>query len=208
MIGRTYQFLEKVGCLPSCLRFRQHMAKEMAHYASDCWDAEALTSYGWLEIVGIANRAAFDLNAHSKAAKVDLQVRETLPEAIEIETLTLTKASKTTIQKNLKSKPLIEAIEELSISKLEALQKQADAKEEISFTVPCTKETFVLKPEWLITERKVKKTNTVAYTPGVIEPSFGVDRILFTVFEHTYTRRPGQEVVEGKEDQVLNQIND
>lgn len=27
------------------LRFRQHMVNEMAHYASDCWDAELLTSY-------------------------------------------------------------------------------------------------------------------------------------------------------------------
>merc|ERR1712194_25026 len=77
MIGRTFEFLTKVGCNTNCLRFRQHMSKEMAHYASDCWDAESLTSYGWLEIVGIANRAAFDLTAHAKATKVDLKVRET-----------------------------------------------------------------------------------------------------------------------------------
>ena len=27
------------------LRFRQHMSNEMAHYATDCWDAECKTSY-------------------------------------------------------------------------------------------------------------------------------------------------------------------
>jgi len=32
------------------------MSDEMAHYAKDCWDAEILTSYGWVECVGMANR--------------------------------------------------------------------------------------------------------------------------------------------------------
>jgi glycyl-tRNA synthetase (class II) len=31
------------------------MANEMAHYAKDCWDAEVLTSYGWIECVGKKN---------------------------------------------------------------------------------------------------------------------------------------------------------
>jgi len=39
----------------------------MAHYSQDCWDCEIETSYGWVECVGIADRSAFDLNAHSKA---------------------------------------------------------------------------------------------------------------------------------------------
>ena len=38
----------------------------MAHYACDCWDAEMLTSYGWIECVGCADRSAFDLSQHSK----------------------------------------------------------------------------------------------------------------------------------------------
>lgn len=37
----------------------------MAHYAADCWDAEIESSYGWIECVGIADRSAYDLRAHS-----------------------------------------------------------------------------------------------------------------------------------------------
>uniref|UniRef100_A0A183JB51 Retrotrans_gag domain-containing protein n=1 Tax=Soboliphyme baturini TaxID=241478 RepID=A0A183JB51_9BILA len=44
-MARVHQFLVKVGVKPEKLRFRQHMANEMAHYACDCWDAECLTSY-------------------------------------------------------------------------------------------------------------------------------------------------------------------
>ncbi|VVA40922.1 PREDICTED: glycine--tRNA ligase, partial [Prunus dulcis] len=38
----------------------------MAHYAVDCWDAEIESSYGWIECVGIADRSAYDLRAHSE----------------------------------------------------------------------------------------------------------------------------------------------
>ena len=44
-LARIWMFLEKIGCDMSKVRFRQHMRNEMAHYASDCWDAELLTSY-------------------------------------------------------------------------------------------------------------------------------------------------------------------
>lgn len=44
----------------------------MAHYAKDCWDAEILTSYGWKECVGIADRSCFDLNCHAEASKKNL----------------------------------------------------------------------------------------------------------------------------------------
>lgn len=44
-LARVQQFLVGVGIREDRLRFRQHMSNEMAHYASDCWDAEILTSY-------------------------------------------------------------------------------------------------------------------------------------------------------------------
>jgi len=66
-LARICQFLTKIGIDPERLRFRQHMDKEMAHYACDCWDAEILVSPGWVECVGCADRAAFDLTQHSKA---------------------------------------------------------------------------------------------------------------------------------------------
>ena len=43
--------------------------------------------------VGIADRAAFDLNAHAKATGEDLQVKEKLDTPIEKEVFRLTKAA-------------------------------------------------------------------------------------------------------------------
>ena len=55
-MARIQQFLVKIGVDKKRLRFRQHMSNEMAHYACDCWDAELLSSYGWIECVGCADR--------------------------------------------------------------------------------------------------------------------------------------------------------
>ena len=38
----TQEFLKAIGVDGDRLRFRQHERNEMAHYAADCWDAEAL----------------------------------------------------------------------------------------------------------------------------------------------------------------------
>jgi glycyl-tRNA synthetase len=86
-MARIHQFLLKIGVDPSRLRFRQHMANEMAHYATDCWDAEIHNSYGWIECVGCADRAAYDLTVHSNKTGHPLIVRQALKEPIITERL-------------------------------------------------------------------------------------------------------------------------
>jgi glycyl-tRNA synthetase len=54
----------------------------VAHYAKSCFDAELLTSYGWVEAVGCADRACADLSWHTKASGVPLVVREMLKEPL------------------------------------------------------------------------------------------------------------------------------
>jgi glycyl-tRNA synthetase len=86
-VARIHQFLVKIGVDPTRLRFRQHMSNEMAHYATDCWDAEIQNSYGWTECVGCADRAAYDLTVHSKKTGHPLVVRQALKEPIVTERL-------------------------------------------------------------------------------------------------------------------------
>ena len=42
---RIYKFLELIGVDTKRVRFRQHMDNELAHYATDCWDADIHTSF-------------------------------------------------------------------------------------------------------------------------------------------------------------------
>lgn len=64
--------MTRLGIDKDRLRFRQHLANEMAHYAADCWDAEIECSYGWIECVGIADRSAYDLRAHTVRVQLTL----------------------------------------------------------------------------------------------------------------------------------------
>jgi len=74
-IARVNEFLESIGIPRAKIRFRQHHRDEMAHYAQDCWDAEFLSDrYGWMEIVGVADRGDYDLSSHASLSSVDMSV--------------------------------------------------------------------------------------------------------------------------------------
>jgi glycyl-tRNA synthetase (class II) len=66
-VGRIYLFLRKIGIREDRLRFRQHGHNEMAHYASDCWDAEIKMSY-----VGLGHSAPVHKRARAVVATVCL----------------------------------------------------------------------------------------------------------------------------------------
>ncbi|MHC1610105.1 MAG: glycine--tRNA ligase [Candidatus Methanospirareceae archaeon] len=72
-IARVNEFLESIGIPPARVRFREHHRDELAHYATDCWDAEFLSDkYGWMEIVGVADRGDYDLSAHASSLNLSL----------------------------------------------------------------------------------------------------------------------------------------
>ncbi|MCL4332353.1 MAG: glycine--tRNA ligase [Candidatus Thermoplasmatota archaeon] len=75
-IQRTHMLLVSLGVDPERLRFRQHLKSELAHYSSDCWDAEALMDGDWLEIVGIADRGTYDLKRHGDVSGTSMEVRD------------------------------------------------------------------------------------------------------------------------------------
>ena len=74
-VARVDEFLESIGLPRDRLHLRQHHRDEMAHYATDCWDAEFLSDkYGWMEIVGVADRGDYDLSAHAVSLNIDMRV--------------------------------------------------------------------------------------------------------------------------------------
>lgn len=122
-LARIHQFLIKIGINPTRLRFRQHMANEMAHYATDCWDAEIQNSYGWTECVGCADRAAYDLTVHMAKTGHPLVVRQALKEPIVTEKLTpeFNKKSfgKTFGKDNAAIQALIGGMDEAALAKMQ-----------------------------------------------------------------------------------------
>jgi len=187
-VARCFLFLTRLGVDERRLRFRQHLAKEMAHYAEDCWDAEIQCSYGWIECVGMADRSAFDLTAHAAKSKVDLSAYEKYAEPREVTEL-LVEPNKQLLGKEFKkeAKAVTEALAALSEQQALALRDrlQADGAVEVA---GCR-----LTPDMLRIELVTKQVSGRAFTPGVIEPSFGLGRIMYCLFEHCFYWREGDE---------------
>ncbi|GAB5568658.1 glycine--tRNA ligase [Prionailurus iriomotensis] len=203
-IGRIYLYLTKVGVSPDKLRFRQHMENEMAHYACDCWDAESKTSYGWIEIVGCADRSCYDLSCHARATKVPLVAEKPLKEPISflvtlttldssVNILKMFEPNKGAIGKAYKkdAKLVLEYLticEECYITEMEKL-----LNEKGEFTIETEGKTFQLTKDMVNVKRFQKTLHVEEVVPNVIEPSFGLGRIMYTVFEHTFHVREGDE---------------
>ncbi|KAL8164836.1 UNVERIFIED_CONTAM: hypothetical protein K2H54_010009 [Gekko kuhli] len=206
-IGRIYLFLVKVGISPSKLRFRQHMENEMAHYACDCWDAESKTSYGWIEIVGCADRSCYDLSCHARATKVPLAAEKPLKEPISFRnkpvlwqgSLPVTanvvqfEANKGAVGRAYKKEAKL-VLEYLAICDecyINEMEKLLNEKGEI--TIETEGKTFQLTKDMVTVKRFQKTLHVEEVVPNVIEPSFGIGRIMYTVFEHTFRIREGDE---------------
>ena len=175
-MAQTYDFLVKVGIDPARLRFRQHESDEMAHYATDCWDAEIHGSYGWIECVGIAHRGCYDLEAHEKATGKTLRARREFrePKVVEIDGWTMNGAT---------AGPAFRALAGQVKSVVEMLP--ADATFPMLCKLDDGQEVKVL-PEHV---KRLQRTETITgewYIPHVVEPAFGIDRIIWHILDHAY----------------------
>lgn len=176
------KFLNEIGIPDEVLRFRQHLAGEMAHYALDCWDVECLTDkYGWVEIIGIADRGDYDLTSHSQFSNDELNV------FMEYDQPKVVK--KTVVKPNLaKFGPVFKG----NSPKVKQAIEQADVAEIIQaiesdgkFTVELD-EVYEIPEELLIIEEVEEEIAGEKITPHVIEPSFGIDRIVYCTLLHSF----------------------
>ncbi|KAI1105894.1 glycyl-tRNA synthetase [Jackrogersella minutella] len=190
-LARIHLFLKKIGVDQSKIRFRQHMANEMAHYAADCWDAELLTSYGWVECVGCADRSAYDLSVHAKKTGAPLIVREQRAEPLVIEEWEVDLNKKKFGPHFKKDGKTVEAaVLATTQDQREALAKTLGEKGSIALEVAGVDDGKVEIPKDLITiERRTRVEHVREYTPNVIEPSFGIGRILYALMEHNFWTR-------------------
>lgn len=187
-MARTYLFLEKVGVNPQRMRFRQHLKTEMAHYACDCWDMEIHMSYGWIECVGHADRACYDLHQHSAATGVPMVASEKLSEPVLVERLVL-EPNRKLIGPKFKGaqKEVLKILEELTQEELENLQSQLQQNS------VATLKGFEIESSMVEIKSEKKNVHEIKYTPSVIEPSFGIGRVIYAILEHSFDQRDNDE---------------
>ena len=166
-LARAQNFLISIGVPPGKLRFRQHGSNEMAHYSSDCWDGEINTSLGWVEIVGVAHRGDYDLSAHGNASSREFRV----PIPGTEKEMELWKPDIGKLGKEFKgdAKLILEAI------------KNVELKPNTSLNI--NGKDIVLSEDYM--SQKTERRSEMVY-PNVVEPSFGLDRILYCLLESSW----------------------
>ena len=185
---RTQSWLEKIGVDPKRMRFRQHLKTEMAHYAADCWDMEIQMSYGWIECVGHADRACYDLESHGTKTGTAMNASMLLPAPKHVEQLIAEPQKKKIGPKFGKdAKTICSALESMDENAIKALQSQLNSEGKAVVG------GFEITPDLvnIVVEKKV--ISEIKYTPHVIEPSYGIGRILYAVLEHAFSVRNGDE---------------
>lgn len=175
----TQSFLLDIGIDPEKLRFRQHQQDEMAHYAEDCWDVELQMDINgretWIECVGIANRSCYDLERHMKATGQDLRAFHLFPEPVEEEVVRI-KPDLALIGRTFKgdAAKVRDHLMSLTPPFPESISLETDGN-----VLEITDEMYSI-------EKRVEKVSGRRYIPTVIEPSFGIDRILYAVLQHAF----------------------
>lgn len=193
----TYQlclalrFLKDLGIPEEVIRFRQHLSSEMAHYAIDCWDVEIETDrFGWIEIIGIADRTDFDLKSHSKHSKEDLRVFIEYSEP---------KTVHKVVAKPQMSKfgPLFKGDAPkilVALQDMDASEIQDSFHEKGDFTLEVDGKKHTLTPDIIDFQEEEEIVRGEKIFPHVIEPSYGLDRIIYSALLHGY-RKEGDRTI-------------
>ncbi|WP_254839404.1 glycine--tRNA ligase [Natronomonas marina] len=192
-LGESMAFYERIGVDMDRFRYRQHLPGELSHYAADCWDAETELGGNWIEVTGFAYRSDYDLRKHGEYSEEDFTIFRQYDEPKTVE--------RATVDPDMSylgptfgddAGDVVEALESLAARDRSAFDGEAVTVEVDgeSYTLPVEKTGFAVEEQTESGEH---------ITPHVVEPSFGVDRLVYSVLAHRY----GTDEVDGEERSYL-----
>jgi glycyl-tRNA synthetase len=187
-LGRSMEFYERIGIDMDRFRYRQHLAGERAHYAADCWDAETELGGNWIEVTGFAYRSDYDLSKHAEYSEESFTVFRQYDEPKTVERAVVDPdMSYLGPEFGGDAAAVAEALESLVARDRTAFDGDSVTVEVDgeSYTVPTEETGFRIEEQTEAGEH---------ITPHVVEPSFGVDRLVYSVLIHAH----GTDTVDGE----------
>ncbi len=192
-LGISKGWYDRVGVDMDRFRYRQHLPGELSHYASDTWDAETEIAGDWIEVTGFAYRGSHDLAAHDDHSGGEYTVFRGYDEPRTVERATVDPdMSYLGPEYGSRAADIAEALNELADTDPAVFEDgsvEVSVGEE-SYTVPAEATGFAVEE---VTE------SGEHITPHVIEPSFGVGRLTYTILAHNYR----EDVVDGEDRDYL-----
>ncbi|MFA1609680.1 glycine--tRNA ligase [Halobellus rubicundus] len=181
-LGVAQEWYERIGVDMDRFRFRQHLPGERAHYAADCWDAESEVDGDWIEIAGFAYRGDYDLSKHDEYGDDEFTIFRQFDEPKEVEEAVVEP------DMSVLGPEFGGAAGDVKAALEDLAERDPSAFEGDVVEVEVDGETHEVDADvanFRIEERTVSGEHI---TPHVIEPSFGVDRTVYTLLAHAYER--------------------
>jgi len=170
------KFLKELGVPLERQKFLGKLPQERAHYSAKSYDQMVLTErFGWVEVSGHAYRTDYDLSRHGEYSGHEMHLERRLKEAREIE--------------EVRVYPNPGALREKYGDRIgeviKAVQKNSQmiAKSLASGAEKVEVEGYEITRDMVFLRREVRRTDVEKFVPHVVEPSFGLDRILYVVLE-------------------------
>ncbi len=180
------RFLEQIGIDGANQRFFEKLPRERAHYSKQTFDLEIkLDKLGWTEVAGFAYRTDYDLQKHMQATGQDMRVFKPYPQPRERKVRRVI----------VKHEKLRETFGDdagrvaAALSQIDLPEMVRDGTRSVSvgaFRVPLN--CFEVK------EETVKESGS-KLVPHVVEPSFGVERLVYAAIEYGMRMKEGRLVL-------------
>ena len=178
-------FLEDLGIPFSKQRLREQLSDEKAHYSEQTFDQEVwLDRWGWTEISGHAYRTDYDLRNHMTHSGEDLRVfksYETPRHQIHIDV----KPLRERLTRDFGIQEAEEIIQLLSKTDPAIVARELQTK---NFYEVTRRHPIKLTVDHLNITKKDVEVAGRYFIPHVVEPSFGIDRIVYATLEYAYSR--------------------
>jgi len=175
-------FMESLGIPSEMQIFIDKPREERAHYSAQTFDQVVkLERWGYVEVAGYSYRTDYDLSRHMKFSGVDLRVYRQLDKKILKEKVTV-KPNMKILGPKFKSK-----VREL----LTSLNYDSLASELLSKGFVEVAGYKLSKDDFIISREKFE-VGGIHFLPHVVEPSFGSDRVTYTVLEYAFHEKDGR----------------
>ena len=181
-MAQAKRFLAQLGIRPTHQRFFEKLPIERAHYSAQTFDLEIqLDRWGWVEVAGFAYRTDYDLKRHMEATGLDLRVFKAYDKPVE-KTILVVRPNHEKIRKQFGADAgeIIRLLAKEDLSRVLQTKKAGETVRIHNYQIPL--ELFDTR------EEKVKETGT-KFVPFVVEPSFGVERLVYATLEHNLRMR-------------------
>lgn len=173
----SQEFIRSLGVPEENIYFEEKLPEERAHYSRQTFDQLVKTErWGWVEVAGHAYRGDYDLSRHSMYSKQDLSVFRQFEKPF-IMKKKVVKVNRSILGKLFREKAgEIEGA--LTSMNPEVLKDLVNERREIEVN------GFKVPTEAVVIEEVEERESGRKVIPHVVEPSFGVERLLYVVMEY------------------------